>query len=327
MATFIGTNGDDKLVGTPQDDTFTGRRGDDTVTGQAGEDTSNYRLSRDGADRVDLGDGDDVVAVTTGMGRQVRLTFTSSEVGNGNPNDSNTMMNQDGGLAVRFRAENDSDKPVGPTSRYDDEGITFVASSPGVTFDVRDLVTGAQRGDEFEVVELGTAAGDDISEKGETRSYYINAGMGDDTVTGSEVDDFLVGGAGNDRLRGRLGDDTFIGGGGKDTIGGGGGADSFIFNAPLDPATNVDRIAGFSVADDTILLDDLVFTGLPEGPLADEAFATTDERRESDDRIIYDEITGDLFFDANGGSREDAVLFATLGNDPNNLSADDFVVV
>ena len=59
----------------------------------------------------------------------------------------------------------------------------------------------------------------------------------------------------------------------------------------------------------------------------DEAFTTTTEPQENDDRIIYDQDTGDLFFDANGGSRGDAILFATLGNAPNNLSADDFVVI
>lgn len=70
-----------------------------------------------------------------------------------------------------------------------------------------------------------------------------------------------------------------------------------------------------------------MFTGLLEGSLADKALATTDEQREADDRVIYDLATGDLFFDADSGKRADATLFATLGNAPNNLSADDFVVI
>ena len=50
----------------------------------------------------DLGDGNDTVTISAGRGvPEVRLTFTSSEVGNGNARDSNTMANQDGGLAVR----------------------------------------------------------------------------------------------------------------------------------------------------------------------------------------------------------------------------------
>lgn len=180
--------GNDVLIGGADDDEFRGGRGNDTITGKGGDDTAIFNVSTDGADKVNLGEGDDVVEVSANSPGQVRLTFTSSEVGNGNANDSNTMMNQDGELAVRLQAEDGSDGLTGPVSRYDDEGITFEASSPGVTFDVRDLVTGAERGDQFEVVELGTLAGDRISEKGETRPYYINAGMGDDTVVGSEVD-------------------------------------------------------------------------------------------------------------------------------------------
>ena len=181
----------------------------------------------------------------SGAGR-VRLTFTSSQVGNGNPNDSNTIANQDGGLAVRFQAEDASGALVGPVSRFDDEGITFDSATTGLTFDVRDLVSGAARGDQFEVVTLGTAQGDVIDEGGEDRSYYINAGGGNDTVTGSEVNDFLVGGAGNDKLNGGPGNDTFLGGGGNDTLQGDDGADS------LDGGLGADQIDG-GLGGDTIV--------------------------------------------------------------------------
>ena len=112
-------------------------------------------VTRDAATSEDLGKGDDVVLVKGAAG-QVRLTFTSAEVGNGNAVDANTMANQDGGLAVRLQAEDGADGLTGPVSRFDDEGITFVAASPGLTFDVRDLVAGTQRGDQFDVVTLGT---------------------------------------------------------------------------------------------------------------------------------------------------------------------------
>jgi Ca2+-binding RTX toxin-like protein len=324
---LVGGAGNDILRGRLGDDSFIGGGGNDTIRGGDGDDVAIFNVSTDGSDTASLGDGDDVVLVNKASPGQIRLTFTSSEVGNDDANDSNTLANQDEGLAVRLQAEDGSDGLSGPVSRFDDEGITFVATAPGVTFDVRDLVTGAERGDEFEVVQLGTVENDRISQRGEDRAYYINAGMGDDTVTGGEADDFLVGGAGDDVLRGRLGDDTFIGGTGNDTLGGGGGADSFIFNAPLNPAANVDQIDGFSVTDDTIRLDTAVFTGLPDGPLDDAAFARLADMGEADDRIVYDQVSGSLFFDEDGGTREDLVLFARLANSPNNLSADDFVVI
>ena len=117
----------------------------------------------------DLGDGNDTVSIGAGRGvPEVRLTFTSSEVGNGNPRDSNTMANQDGGLAVRAQAENKSGELVGPVSRFDDEGISFVSKGK-FTFDVRDLVSGVERGNEFDVVKLGTKGNDKFNESGSTR--------------------------------------------------------------------------------------------------------------------------------------------------------------
>ncbi|MFC7688505.1 hypothetical protein ACFQY5_01520 [Paeniroseomonas aquatica] len=144
-----------------------------------------------------------------GHGEQIRLTFTSAEVGNGNANDAGTMLNQDGGLAVRFQMEDGADGLAGPISRFDDEGITFKATA-GSTFDVRDLVAGTQRGDQFEAVQLGTMANDVIDHGGDDEAYYVNAGMGDDAVTGGSGRDFLVGGAGNDTLTGGAGQDPCL---------------------------------------------------------------------------------------------------------------------
>jgi Ca2+-binding RTX toxin-like protein len=247
MATINGNGGDNNLVGTEDADTITGFGGNDTITGLGGADTAVFNVTTDGADTVDLGAGSDVVSVSADAAAQVRLTFTSAQVGNGNPNDSNTMMNQDGGLAVRLQAEDGSDGLTGPVSRYDDEGITFVGGV-GVTFDVRDLVSGVQRGDQFQVVTLGTMAADTLTAVQAARPYYFNAGMGDDTITGGTANDFLVGGAGLDTLDGGAANDSYIGGGGNDTITDtGGGADTAIFNVTTDGADTVDLGAGSDV--------------------------------------------------------------------------------
>ena len=50
------------------------------------------------------------------------------------------------------------------------------------------------------------------------------------------------------------------GGDGRDDLTGLGGQDQFLFNTPLNAATNVDRIIDFNVADDTILLEQAVFS-------------------------------------------------------------------
>ena len=191
-----------------------------------------FDISKSGGVSRDLGASQDIVRIKSDDSvDQIRLTFTSSEVGNGKATDSNTLANQDGGLAVRVQAENGSGLPSGAISRFDDEGITFTTAGD-VTFDVRDLVSGAARGDQFDVVILGTSGGDTFDETGSTEAYYINGGMGDDVLTGGRVNDFLVGGAGNDRLNGREGNDSFIGGA---------GADVFIFTG----APGSDRILDF----------------------------------------------------------------------------------
>ncbi len=235
---LVGGAGHDRLSGDRGDDAFIGGGGNDQIRGGRGSDTAIFNVATDGADRVDLGSGSDTVSVAA-PAKQVRLTFTSSEVGNGSARDSNTMANQDGGLAVRLQAEDGSGNLAGPASRFDDEGIIFVSSTPGVTFDVRDLVSGVQRGDQFDVVELGTKGNDVFDERGEDEAYYINAGMGNDRLWGGLDRDFLVGGAGHDRLNGREGNDSMLGGADRDV---------FIFNGAtghdsiLDFASGVDKI-------------------------------------------------------------------------------------
>ena len=323
---LFGNAGDDHLVGGAGNDELSGGSGHDHLFGGTGNDRAFFNVSTGGSDIVNLGTGSDTVSVTASTARQVRLTFTSAEVGNGTATDAGTLTGQDGGLAVRLQSENSVGELVGAISRFDDEGVTFVAGRSGLTFDVRDLVSGAARGDQFDVVSLGTRGADNLRAVQSGDAYYFNAGLGNDRVTGGRDDDFLVGGAGNDSLDGGRGDDSFIGGGGNDVLTGGTGDDTFIFNAPLDPAGNVDRIRDFRASDDTLQLDNTVFVGLTDGALSATAFALSSATAEADDRIVYDQSTGNLFFDADGGTRDNQTLFATLTN-RTSVTASDFFVI
>ena len=247
---LVGGGGDDILVGGAGNDNFIGGGGADSISGGDGDDVVTYDISTGGADLVNLGAGTDRVLVSGAA--EIRLTFTSSEVGNGNFADSGTMANQDGLLAVRMQSEDGSDGLTGAISRYDDEGIVFTAQDDTV-FDVRDLVSGTERGDFFKVVVLGTGADEVFDASTRSVSYYINAGMGNDTLTGSQAGDFLVGGAGDDILNGS---------GGLDNLIGGGGADVFVFDtaAPGD-----DRILDFVSGTDKI---DLSAYGIDQGDVA-----------------------------------------------------------
>jgi len=254
--TLIGGDGDDTLTGGDGDDALIGGAGADTINGGAGDDlVSSINLATDGADNANLGEGADRVNFAGGVG-QIRLTFTSAEVGDGNANDSS------GGLAVRAQAEGSLDDPSGTVARFDDEGITFTAAARQ-TFDIRDT-SGVARGDQFGVAVLGTAGADVLAVGADARAHYFNAGLGNDRVTGGSANDFLVGGEGNDQLSGAggadnllggLGDDVLIGGAGGDRLDGGSGADtaSYAASAAAVVVTLGGGAAGGDAADDVLI--------------------------------------------------------------------------
>ena len=118
-------------------------------------------------------------------------------------------------------------------------------------------------------------------------------------------------GNGNDNvLVGNNGRNDLMGLGGNDTLTGDGGADTFVFNAALNAATNVDVITDFSVADDTIRLENAFMPGLATGVLAAGAFRVGTTAVDASDRIIYNDDTGDLFFDQDGTGAAAKVRFA-----------------
>ncbi|HEX8257248.1 MAG TPA: hypothetical protein VF589_06415, partial [Allosphingosinicella sp.] len=270
---LVGGAGDDRLIGRQSADSFIGGAGDDFILGAVGNDRAFFNVSTDGSDRTNLGSGQDVVEVSANEPGQVRLTFTSSEVGDRNADDSNTGENQDGGLAVRLQLEGADDTLTGSVSRFDDEGITFRSTTEGVTFDVRDLTSGTERGDQFDAVVLGTSRRDGFNFIRDEENYYVNGGQGDDRIVGGRSDDFLVGGAGNDRLTGKGGDDMMIGGGGEDT---------FVFNG----APGEDTILDFTSGSDQI---DLSAYGITSDDV--------DTQASGDDTIVRVDANQDGNFD------------------------------
>lgn len=144
---------------------------------------------------------------------------------------------------------------------------------------------------------------------------------------GNALGNVLSGNAAGNLLSGLLGNDVFYGGAGKDTLTGGPGQDFFVFNAPLSN-DNADTITDFAAADDTIRLENAVMTGLgaATGALNANLFFAGAAAHDADDRIIYNQATGVLDYDANGNAAGGFTHFATLTNKP-VLTAADFVVI
>ena len=166
-----------------------------------------------------------------------------------------------------------------------------------------------------------------------------DAGRGQDTVfastsyklqAGAEVEFLRTAGsptgaftlAGNEfanTIVGNDGSNVVNGGDGADTLTGDLGKDFFRFDTTLDPTTtnpatntNKDRITDFVASADTIQLDDGIFKALSKGALAATAFRVGTQAIDTNDRIIYNDVTGALIYDFERQRRErrDAVRHA-----------------
>jgi|CXWL01.1.fsa_nt_gi Ca2+-binding RTX toxin-like protein len=136
---------------------------------------------------------------------------------------------------------------------------------------------------------------------GNTANNQLNGGVGND---------ILNDGAGNDTLNGGAGNDTLDGGIGTNTLTGGTGNDVFKFTT----LGHIDTITDYNVANDTIQLENAVFTALTTtGTLAAGQFRIGTQAVDANDFIIYNNATGALLYDANGSGAGAAVQIATIG--------------
>jgi Ca2+-binding RTX toxin-like protein len=139
------------------------------------------------------------------------------------------------------------------------------------------------------------------------------------TVTGSNLGDLLNG---TDFA------DTLNGSGGADELAGGLGNDIFMFNTAIGGG-NIDDITDFSVADDTIRLDNAIFASIAgTGVLTAAQFVAnaSGTALDADDHIIYETDTGWLIYDANGSTAGGRYLVATLDAGLAITNADFFIV-
>ncbi|WP_262030835.1 glycoside hydrolase family 113 [Microvirga sp. Mcv34] len=152
----------------------------------------------------------------------------------------------------------------------------------------------------------------------------IDGGIGANgqILIGTKKADKLVGGVGNDVLYGKLG---------KDVLTGGSGQDIFVFDTKPNAKTNVDKIADFNVADDSIYLENKYFkvgSGTPSKPkqMASKYFYKGAKAHDADDRIIYDSKKGVVYYDADGVGGAAQIKIATLSKNLKMTYKDLFVI-
>ncbi|MGO4389634.1 Ig-like domain-containing protein [Microvirga sp. 2YAF29] len=167
--------------------------------------------------------------------------------------------------------------------------------------------------------------GDVVETQSGTRSGNI--------LSGGIGNDKLFGLSGNDRLFGAGGNDTLYGGAGKDVLTGDAGSDVFVFDTRPNKKTNVDKIADFIVKDDSIYLENKVFTklgkkGSEDSPaqLSKAFFTIGSKAKDKNDYIIYDKKKGVLYYDADGSGEGKAVEIAKLSKNLAMTHKDFFVI-
>lgn len=150
-----------------------------------------------------------------------------------------------------------------------------------------------------------------------------------EVARGTSADEVFKANFGNDILEGGGGNDTLSGGVGRDTLTGDAGNDVFAFETTPN-ASNRDIVTDFIVGEDKIWLKATAFHMHPIsdlGSLAAARFALKGDMYTSSVRIIYDEITGRLYYDADGSNTAyGEVEIAAFTNKP-HLSAADFIVI
>jgi Ca2+-binding RTX toxin-like protein len=139
-------------------------------------------------------------------------------------------------------------------------------------------------------------------------------GLGNDVVIGNARDNYLFGGGGNDYIDGRNGFDYLVGGA---------GADRFVFNL-ASSYENMDFIADFVHGTDDIVLSQAIFAGI--GAVLEAHEFQIGMANAATDRIIYNNITGQLFYDSNGNGAGGMMQFASVSAGT-VLDIGDFVMV
>lgn len=333
--TIIGNAAANVLSGAAGIDALNGGAGNDTLDGGADNDSLNGGT---GNDRLTGGLGAD--SLTGGTGNDVFVFSAINQSGT-------TVPTRD--LITDFARGQDLIDVSGISNNFSFIGTAAFTATNQLRYSTvggQTVIEANTTGDanaDFSIA-LGTvfntlSAADFIGAQvvapinGTNNANTLNGTANADTINGLRGNDVLNGLAGNDTLNGGDDNDVLNGGLGADVLTGGAGRgnDFFVFNAVLGGG-NVDTITDFGNVnrnDDTFRLENTgagLFETLATGNLATNAFAVGTAATTAAHRIVYNNQTGDVFYDADGSGATAQVLFATMSNRV-NLTAADFVVI
>ncbi|MEH1837655.1 MAG: hypothetical protein V7L20_02550 [Nostoc sp.] len=338
---LTGTAGTDTLVGTSGNNIIDGKAGNDNLTGNGGQDKFIIRPG-DGNDIIidfaGVGKGSDPLSPLSLKAAVINNVDTLQFTGKGLTARNLQLTQQGNNLEVSF--ENVASTKVTLQNflleNLDNLPATFLQSAIGnILFDGQTSIT-----DSFDVIDANSTQTSIFNKNTVTFLNDLNNNIAgfdnsDDVINGEGGNDILNGLSGNDLLRGGTGNDALIGGIGNDTLVGGAGPDRFLYNTNVpfnSAAVGVDTISDFhSCEGDKIVLELTTFSAITSAPgkgFSNKSdFQVTNSAGTSTAKIVYDPMSGQLFYNENGTAAGfgSGGLFATLTGAP-ILTASDFVL-
>ncbi len=140
---------------------------------------------------------------------------------------------------------------------------------------------------------------------------------------GNNQANIILGNVANNILNGGDGNDTLDGKAGNNVLTGGTGNDIFKFTTK----GHIDIITDYNVANDTVQLENSVFTSLStNGTLSTTQFRIGTTAVDANDFIIYNKTAGTLLYDIDGTGAIAAIQIATIGSGLNLTNADIVVI-
>jgi Ca2+-binding RTX toxin-like protein len=329
---LYGMGGNDIIYGGLGNDSLDGGAGSDTMYGGDGNDIYYVDILNDSVIETDqniVTGGDDlvIVSMTSGtykLGDNVeRLTLSGTSAINGTGNSLNNVI-------IGNSAANTLNGGLGNDTLTGGDGndIYFIDNLNDVVIETnRNITVGGNDLVRFSGISGTYVLPRNIERLDLAGSSNIN-GTGNNlnnTILANHAANILDGKEGNDTLSGRGGNDTLIGGLGNDILLGGDGADRFQFSSPLDALNNVDTIQDFVHGTDDITLLGSIFSSIGTSLEASEiAFGLS--ANDSNDYIIYNSVTGQIFYDANGNGAGGQTVFA-LVTSGTILDMNDFMII
>lgn len=255
--TLIGDVGSNSLSGGSGNDTLAGLENSDIYLGGSGTDTADYSASVGGvnidlaagtADNADINivsDAEGDVYGSGGVHGIENLNGSGTDdilTGDANTNDlagggGDDEIKGAGGTDTVTGDAGDDDLHGGAAADALDGGNGYDVLTGGVagdslndsdsdpdTLSYTDSASGVNVNIGTNVVSGGDAAGDVITGTFHNVVGSFTAGTGD-TITGNNLDNFLIGGNGTDTISGGDGEDSLMGGPGSDTLNGENGDD------------------------------------------------------------------------------------------------------